>query len=147
MAFNYTGDNVQEGRSFEIIPVGEYEVRITEANEKISQSSGKDMIELVVQPTDEKIKGKLWEYIVDNEYAQQRIHDILSSCGCPPSRGQQINSRTFLNKVGRIKVKHETRNGETKARINYWLSPKPGEAAPAAPPAEEGALSPNDIPF
>ena len=154
MAFKFNKHEYQEDKVHGVlIPVGEYDVRITEAQEKISQSSGNDMIELVCQPTDEKIKGKLWAYIVDNEYAAQKIGEILNSCGVSTNQiPETITAKTFLGKVGRVKVRHTNKNGEPKAEINYWIKPKAGESAPSqgntspAPDSDDDTKA-SDVPF
>lgn len=144
MKFN--AENYEENASFGIIPIGDHVVRITEAQEKISKTSGNNMIELVVQPTDEKIKGKLWFYIVDDKYATQKIGDVLRSCGIDyKSIKGEVNAKTFLGLVGKVRVKHSKgQDGNDRAEINYWIkaegAPKPISSAATKPASE-------DIPF
>lgn len=150
MAFKFNKNEYQEDKEhYTLIPVGEHIVRIAEAQEKISKSSGNNMIELVCQPVDEKIKGKLWAYIVDNEKAAQKIGEILNSCGVPTSQiPETITAKTFLGKVGRVKVRHVNKNGEPKAEINYWIKPKAGEVAPTQnTPESEDDPNPEKVPF
>ena len=128
MAFTYTGENVQERPAFKLAPEGDYNVQIIKGEEKIAKS-GKNMIVLTVQIVHPEYKNQMFEYIVDNEYAQQRIFDILTSCGVTPSKGMAVTPQTFVNRTGKVRVKHEDYNGEKQLRISFW---KKTEAAPAS---------------
>lgn len=143
MAFNrtYNQQNVQTERGngdFAPLPAGEYNVQIAEATDKVSKSSGKDMIELTLEVIDTGAYAgrKLWVYIVDDQYADQKIYDIFRSAGksIPP----QITRASFLNLVGRVKTKQRSFNGEIKAEVNYWIPKKDAAAA---------TDKSNDIPF
>ncbi len=141
MAFSYTTTGKEE-RSSGLIPIGEYDAVIIKSTDEISKSSGRDMIKLEIDTG----RGHLWEYLVDGgKNTGERIREILESCG-RYRPGMAVSSTTFLNLRGRIKVKHATENGETAARINYWIKPKPGQtAAPAQPPPANSPA--DDIPF
>lgn len=145
MAFNrtYNPNNVDTDRGNPpALPVGEYTVQITKSTDKISKASGKEMIELeleVIQPT-QYAGRKLWVYIVDDQYADQKIYDIFKSAGKPVP--QQVHSGVFLNLVGKVKTKQQQYNDETRAEVNYWIPKKDGEAA-AAPDKPKT----DDIPF
>lgn len=142
MAIQFNKNEYEEDRKFEIVPIGEHQVRITEAKEGVSMSSGKNMITLVVEPVDEKIKGKLWYYIIDDKYASQKIGDVLLSCGFTKDKiPLNVTAHTFRNLIGTVKVKHETYKGEKQAKINYWIK------AENPLPAETTGTSPEDIPF
>jgi len=142
----YNAANVnadKEGGDFKPIPPGEYRVQIVKAEDAVSQSSGKDMIRLEIEIIDlgEFAGRKLWQYIVDDQYADQKVYDILTACGKPIP--QQITSGIFVNLTGRVKTKNRIYNGKESAEINYWLRPKPGET-PAQPVNTNPA---DDIPF
>ena len=143
MPFTYTGANVQDQPTFKLPPEGKYLVKIVSGEEKISRKSGKSMIELVCEIIHPDYKCRLWEYIVDNEYAQQRIHDILQSCGVVPQIGQAITAQTFVGKTGAIKLKIEKSNGEDRARIAYWCL---RDASAPAPETAQNKVE-DDIPF
>lgn len=152
MAFTFTGENVQERPVFKLAPEGDYTVQIINGEEKISKS-GKNMIVLRVKIQHPEYHNEIFEYIVDNEYAQQRIYDILTSCGVALTRGMAVTPQTFLNRTGKVRIKHEDYNGETQLRISFW---KKGEAAAPAAPAPRGVdpafgpaktTQPDGIPF
>lgn len=122
MAFTYTGENVQERPAFKVPPVGEYDIEIIKGEEGISKN-GANMIKLTLKIVHPEYKNELYEYIVDNGYAQQRIHDILTACGTAPQRGQAITGQTFVGRRAAVRIKHEQYNGETQIKVNYWKRP------------------------
>lgn len=145
MAFTYTGENVQETPVYKVPPAGDYNVLITKGEEKISKS-GKNMIVLTAKIQHPEYHNEIFDYIVDGEYAQQRIFNILKSCGITPTKGMSITHNTFVNRSGKVRIKHEEYNGETQLRIHFW---KAAAAAPVDAPEEsaKGGVNPDDIPF
>lgn len=144
MAFSrtYNPANVSAGNEYKPIPAGEYPVRITAAEDAVSKTSGSDMIKLELLILDGEFKGrKLWQYIVDDRYADQKVFDIMTSCG--KQIPQQITSSVFLNLCGRVKTKSRVYQGEERAEVNYWIRPKPGTPAVA----DTTHTAPDDIPF
>ena len=141
--------NIEMAQQERILPAGEYDVLIKEVNDKVSQSSGKDMIELILEILNEPHKGKtLRYYIIDDIYADEKAVNIMASCGREAPRG--INSNIFRGGlIGKVKTKQETYNGELKASVNYWITRKGGQVAqttPAQPPQTQ--YNPNDqVPF
>ena len=151
MAFNHTynQNNVETDRGGNppALPAGEYTVQIVKSTDRISQKSGKDMIELeleVIQPT-QYAGRKLWVYIVDDQYADQKIYDIFRSAGKPVP--QQVHSGVFLNLVGKVKTKQRVYNGETRSEVNYWIPKKIDADTAAAVAAEVAGVKTDDIPF
>lgn len=148
MAFNRTYDagnvDTNRGAASQIIPPGEYEVKIVAANDAISKSSGKDMIKLeldiLTPPYD---KRKLWYYITDDQYADQKCYDIFSSAG--KKIPKNINSNIFVGLVCKVKTKNRLYNGETQAEINYWVK-SAGGVSPEMGPASTEDIA-DDIPF
>jgi hypothetical protein len=119
MAFTYTAQNVQETPVFKIAPVGEYDIEIIKAEEKISKS-GKNMIVLTLKIRHPEYSNEFFEHIVDGEYVQQRIHDILTACGTTPQRGQAITAQTFLGRTAKVAIKHEDYNGTPQIKVKFW---------------------------
>lgn len=130
------------GQKLPPIPEGEYEVGILNSTDEISKTSGKEMIKLEVQIISGEYKNrKLYQYIVDNEYADQTIYDILTACNKPiPAT---ISSSCFRFLSGRVKVRQRMYNGEPRAEIHYWI--KPTEQDKAQAKAED--TSADGIPF
>ena len=161
MAFTYTGEGVQERPAFKLAPEGDYMVQIIKGEEKISKNS-KNMIVLTAQIMHPEYKNQIFTYIVDNKYAQQRIFDIMTSCGITPSRGMAVTPQTFVNRVGKVRIKHEEYNGEKTLRISLWKkqdtasAPAPSFVSPApqktvapeyAPASSLINTAPDAIPF
>ena len=156
MAFSHKVNqaNVEEHPASVPIPAGEYAVRIAESVDAISKKSGKDMIKLELEITEGKFaRRKLFQYIVDDQYADQKIYDILPACGV--AIPDTVTSATFRNLRGRVKTKSRLYNGEERAEVSYWIKSRtaaaPATAAPAGqPPAENANGAPDitdDIPF
>ena len=156
MAFGHTYNqqNVDTNKGKIFIPAGDYDVQIVNVTDEVSRSSGRDQIKLEIQVISGPCKGgKLFYYIVDDQYADQKIWEVLTACRrqIPP----QVTSNTFRGGLtGRLRVKNETYQGEQKSVVNYWLRPKPGESAPApvnqtAPNTDKPAheITEDDIPF
>lgn len=149
MAFTYTGEGVETRKTPKLPPEGEYYVQITKGEEKISQA-GKNMIALTCQIMHNEYHNEIREYIVENQYAQQRIYDILASCGTPPSPGQPIGAQSFIGKSGQVRIGHELYDGEKYPRIKYW---KTRGENPAQTPASSESSAPaqpalvDQIPF
>lgn len=151
MAFGHTYNqqNVDPNRGKIFIPAGDYDVQIVNVTDEVSRSSGRDQIKLEIQVISGPCKGgKLFYYIVDDQYADQKIWEVLTACRrqIPP----QVTSNTFRGGLtGRLRVKNEVYNGEQRSSVNYWLRPKPGESATApvnqTVPAAE--TNPDDVPF
>lgn len=151
MAFGHTynAQNVDTNKGKIFIPAGDYDVQIVSAIDEVSRSSGRDQIKLEIQVISGPCKGgKLYYYIVDDQYADQRIWEVLTAC-----RRQipaQVTSNAFRGGLtGRLRVKNEPYNGEQRSSVNYWLRPRAGEAAPAPqqPTAENAPANPDDVPF
>ena len=154
MAFGHTYNqqNVDTNRGKIFIPAGDYDVTIVNVTDEVSRSSGRDQIKLEIQVISGPCKGgKLFYYIVDDQYADQKIWEVLTACR--RQIPQQVTSNTFRGGLtGRLRVKNELYNGEQRASVNYWLRPRNGD--PAAPASvEKTGSAPNtetvseDIPF
>ena len=141
--------NIEMAQQERILPAGEYDVLIKEVNDKVSQRTGIDMIELTLEILNEPHKGKHLRYYINNDkYADEKVVNIMSSCG--REAPHDINSNIFRGGlIGKVKTKQETYNGELKASVNYWITRKAGQsqqAQPAQPPQTQ--YNPNDqVPF
>lgn len=149
-AVNQANIDMERKGTYSVIPVGEYRVQIVQSTDAISQSSGKDMIKLELEILDGQFKGrKIWQNIVDNQYADQTVYEIYRSCGLQIPKS--INSAMFRNLVGKIKTKIREYNGSQNAEVNYWVKPKSGEVPASAPAPVQSAApaneDPDDIPF
>lgn len=149
-----------EQNSFAPIPAGDHRVRIAKVEEKKSQK-GNDMLEIVLDVSGHG--STLWFYLVfmpDNpQITNQRLGQIFDSFGIQPGN---MNFSSWVGKVGGARIKHEQYNGETSAKVNYFLSrskvdnlpawkDSPGKASVTGgvPTASSGApaVTDDDLPF
>ena len=142
-----------EEQDFAPIPAGEHRVRISEVTEK-TFNSGNQGFEVTMDVSG--YNSKLWFYLVldhsDTKKTNQRIGSFFDSFGITDVN--LGNYRTWLGKVGAVRVKHEQYMGDTKAKIAYCISRKNQDKLPEAkfqgmaPTAAQGfSIDPNDLPF
>lgn len=126
--WNFSADDYTE-QNFKPIPVGDHRVRIAEAEEQTS-SSGKQMIKLVLNVSG--YNSTIWHYIVfmpeNQKLTNQKLGELWNSFGIPQGN---FNLQTWIGKVGAAKVKHEEYNGESNAKIAYFISKDRQEKLPA----------------
>lgn len=130
MAVNWTF-NAQEysPNSYAPIPAGDYRARINDVVEK-NFSSGNAGFEITLDVSG--YDSKLWFYLVldpsDTKKTNQRIGTFFESFGIGDF--DLSHYRTWLGKVGGVRVKHEEYNGEQKAKVAFCLSRKNQEKLP-----------------
>lgn len=126
--WQFNADDYKEN-DFAPIPVGDHRIRIANVEEKQSQN-GNDMLVLTLDVSG--YSGSLWFYLVfmpqNPQITNQRLGQIFDSFGIQPGN---MNFSTWIGKVGGARVKHETYNGETSAKVNYFLSRSKVDKLPA----------------
>lgn len=157
MAVSWIYDPSQyQEKNFEIIPQGDYRVRISEVTEK-KFKSGNEGYEMTFEVNG--YNSKVWFYLVldanEPQKTNQRIGDFFDSFGITnPAMG---TGKQWVGAVGAVRIKHEDYNGNKSAKVAYCLNRKNQEklapwknggavgaaAAPAAPQVE----IPSDLPF
>lgn len=144
MAFTYTGQGVQKTPIYKTPPEGDYNVQIIKGEEKISKT-GKNMIVLTLKIQHPEYHNEIFYYIVDGEYIQQTLFNVMNSCGMSATPGMNITAQSFVNRQGRIKLKLEPYNDGVSLKVAKWLKPAPTAPAQGVDPA----MGPNadDIPF
>ena len=128
ISWNFNADDYKEN-DFAPIPVGDHRVRISNVEEKQSQN-GNDMLVLTLDVSGHS--GSLWFYLVfmpnNPQITNQRLGQIFDSFGIAPGN---MTFSSWIGKVGGARVKHEQYNGETSAKVNYFLSRSKVDALPA----------------
>ena len=128
ISWNFNADDYKEN-DFAPIPVGDHRVRIANVEEKQSQN-GNDMLVLTLDVSGHS--GSLWFYLVfmpnNPQITNQRLGQIFDSFAIQPGN---MNFSSWIGKVGGARVKHEQYNGETSAKVNYFLSRSKVDALPA----------------
>lgn len=149
MSWNFDSSQYVE-KDFSPLPVGDYRVRVKEAQRKTAQS-GNEMIKLTLE-----VSGSarlLWNHIVfmksDPAKTNQMLGAFFNSFGLTPD----MNEQNWVGKVGACRVKHEAYNGEMQAKVAYFL---PRKGQDKLPPWDETALAfgksgitvePDELPF
>ena len=143
--------NMYEEQDFQIIPVGDYRVRIEDVIEK-TFSSGNEGYEIILAVNG--YSSKLWYYLVldrnDPKKTNQRIGDLFNSFGITDHH--LGSGKQWIGKVGAVRVKHEEYSGNMSAKVAYVINRKKQDklapwkdAGNAAPVAVN--VSHEDLPF
>ena len=126
--WNFDSNDYTE-QSFKPIPVGDHRVRIASAEEQVS-SAGNQMIKLVLDVSG--YNSTIWHWVVfmpdKKELTNQKLGELWNSFGIQQGN---FNLQSWVGKVGAAKVKHEERNGETNAKIAYFISKDRQDKLPA----------------
>ena len=121
--------NDYEEQSFKPIPVGDHRVRIASAEEQVS-GSGRQMIKLVLNVSGHN--STIWHFIVfmpeNQKLTNQKLGELWNSFGIPQGN---FNLQQWVGKVGAAKVKHEDYNGESSAKIAYFINKDRQDKLPA----------------
>ena len=114
------------------LPDGEYEFEVTDAEEKTSNSSGNDMIELTL-----KIKGgpTVYDYLVAADGSYWKLDNFRAAIGeeIKPGVPVDLDPDSFIGRKGRCLLYTDEYQGRKKNKIADYVvivSQKP--AAPAA---------------
>ena len=155
--WKYNPDNYNPS-GYTLIPVGDYRVRIEEAEEKTSQS-GKPMIKLTLAVSG--YDAKVWKYIVldsSNVEATRRtdqwLGSIFDSFGI--ERGN-ISVYDWEGKTGGARIRQRPdQNGDMRNEVHYFLPRhkvdtlpawREGSNAPEPTEASDFGSSLTDVPF
>lgn len=118
-----------EETNFKPIPVGDHRVRIASAEEQVS-SSGRQMIKLVLEVSG--YNSTIWHFVVfmpeNQKLTNQKLGELWNSFGIQQGN---FNLNSWVGKVGAAKVKHEEYNGETSAKIAYFINKDRQDKLPA----------------
>lgn len=116
--WNYNAKEAEQ--EFELVPEGKHRVRIIEVEEKISKS-GNDMLEITMNVSGYPGKYKYWlVFMQDNsKMTNQKLKQLSDSFGI---REGNLNTSEWIGKTGAAKIKHELYDGETRAKIDRFVS-------------------------
>ena len=126
--WNFSAADYEE-QSFKPIPVGDHRVRIASAEEQTSNNN-RQMIKLVLDVSG--YSSTIWHYIVfmpeNQKLTNQKLGELWNSFDIPQGN---FNLQQWVGKVGAAKVKHEEYQGETNAKIAYFISKDRQDKLPA----------------
>lgn len=138
--------------AFELIPEGEHRVRVRSAEKAVS-SKGRDMI--VLQLDVSGYDSLLYYYIVFRpdrpEITNRTLTQFFDSF--KNIKEGDCDLEHWIGKVGAVKVKHEEYNGETRAKVHYFIDVGKQEKLPPWREGESQEISPDivvsdeDLPF
>lgn len=141
--WNFSSEDYEE-KTFQIIPAGDYRVRIASAEEQTSKS-GNQMIKLVLDVSGHN--ATIWHWIVfmpDNtKLTNQKLGELWNSFGIPQGN---FDLNSWKGKVGAAKVKHEDYQGEPTAKIAYFINKeKQDKLPPWKEPGNSSLTGGNDM--
>jgi Protein of unknown function (DUF669) len=116
------------------LPDGEYQFEVTNAEEKTSNTSGNDMIELTL-----KIKDgpTVYDYLVNVPESSWKIDNFRASIGeeIKPGVPLDINPEDFIGRRGTCLLYIDTYQGKKKNKVADYVFVIAGPgASPPAPP-------------
>lgn len=141
-----------ESKSFSVPPIGEYDFMVVEVEKTFAQSSGNPMLKvrLDLQGAD----GSVWDNLVLTEKAMFKVVTFLESIGLKEkgkdmtlSIGEAADKAVGLE--GRLKIKHETYNGEARAKVDHYIvtESKKADKAPKKTLKKKTAAESEELPF
>jgi hypothetical protein len=94
-----------------LLPEGDYDFFIESATDKVSKTSGKEMIALILQVYNGSQKHTVYDYLVGNSDAGLCMLKISNFCECV-GIGQaytdgEINADSLFHLTGRVRIKIE----------------------------------------
>lgn len=113
-------DFQREEQTFEVLPEGDYRVRIASA-EKAQSKAGNDM--LVLQFDVSGHKQMLWHYIVFMKDRPEITNRMLTQFfdSFKDIKDGDFNIQNWVGKVGACRIKHEEYQGSPSAKIKFFI--------------------------
>lgn len=128
MAWEYKRE--ESSNEFQVIPEGEYRIRIKSADKAVSKS-GNDMLKLTFEVSG--YSSLLFHYIVfmpdRPEITNRMLTQFFDSFKDIPEG--DFDTSHWIGKVGACKVKHEEYNGKQSAKIHYFINANKQGSLPA----------------
>lgn len=128
MAWEYKRE--ESNSEFQVIPEGEYRIRIKSADKAVSKS-GNDMLKLTFEVSG--YNSFLFHYIVfmaDRPEITNRMLTQFFDSFKDITEGD-FDTSHWVGKVGAAKVKHEEYNGNKSAKIHYFINANKQGSLPA----------------
>lgn len=128
---NWTFDPSQyQEKNFELIPVGDYRLRIADVVEKTFKS-GNPGYEITMDVSGHA--SKVWFYLVLDEsnkaQTNQRIGEFFDSFAIKSN--SMGTGKQWVGSVGAGRIKHDEYNGKTSAKVAYLIARNRQDKLPA----------------
>ena len=144
---HYNPDDFKDN-SYELIPEGNYRVRIDKVEETVTHSSNKDMLKLTLSVSG--YNSKLWGYIVLDDTNEETIlrtnrylNSVFSSFGIT---SHTMDTREWEGKTGGVKVRHkDDAQGVKRAEVAFFLYAREVDKLPAWQEGKNGTVSTSNI--
>lgn len=139
----------QPAKSYHL-PAGDYPVTIVEASETVSRTSGASMIKLTLEAngpddtTDATIK--IFDYLVASPSSAWKIDAFRRALGHEIVKGEAVElaAEDLVGRTLRARLKVEEYNGHLNNKVEAWLAPLAGVAAPARASASAPTATQSD---
>ena len=121
-------------------PVGEYGFTVVELEKTVSKT-GKKMAKVVLELDREAQFWKVTDYLVLQENMAWKLAQFFECLGLK-KKGEPLTSMPWnkvLNETGRVKIKHETYEGNENCKVDRYITTDAVQA-PKAPDT-------SDVPF
>ena len=137
--------NSDTGGEFKLMPANEpMEMDIVDCEEAVSKS-GNDMFKLTLQPVAHEFSNRsLWDYIVDGEWFDKKMANVLASAGKDFTKGGTIEAVHLVGLRVTVKLKHEMYDGKMREKVGFYEK-KP--AAPIKPEPASATMQGEPVPF
>ena len=136
MSWNYQRE---ESNNFKPIPEGDHRIRIKSAEKTTSKSSGNPMLKLEFEVSG--YNSKIFHNIVfladRPEITNRNLTQFFDSFKDIPEG--DFNTANWIGKGGAAKVKHEEYNGNTNAKIQWFIHKDKQGGLPAWKEPENGS--------
>ena len=111
----------EESAGFAPIPVGDHRIRIAKAEKTTSKSSGNNMLALEFEVSG--YNSKIFHNIVflpdRPEITNRNLTQFFDAF--KDIADGDFNTQNWIGKVGACRVKHEEYNGNTNAKVHYFI--------------------------
>lgn len=127
MAFDFTFTQADYAKQdeFSPLPAGDYETVIEKCEQTRTKTTGKDMLKLTMKVISGKsINRKIYDYIVDNEYAKEKVMRVMKAADV---RVQRFSPNCLNNKNVIVEINFEDGKNNVK---KYKQMPKVNDEIP-----------------